>query len=97
MTQVKVVRIYLSEDSPLIKEIYALLHEQKILGATIFRGVKGYGPSGKERGATILDFHFDLPMILEFFDEKEKVDKMIELLSHKINTGRMLCWSADLI
>lgn len=97
MTQVKVVRIYLSEDSPLIKETYAFLHQEKILGATIFRGVKGYGPSGVERESRILDMHFDLPMILEFFDEKEKIDKVLELLSQKIDAGRMLSWTADLI
>ncbi|WED43446.1 DUF190 domain-containing protein [Legionella cardiaca] len=95
MTQVKIVRIYLSEDSPVMNEIYNFLHQQKIKGATIFRGVKGYSSSG-EREASILDLHFDLPMILEFFDEVAKVDKIMVALADKIQAGRILSWLADL-
>ncbi|KTD17330.1 DUF190 domain-containing protein [Legionella jordanis] len=97
MTRVKVVRIYLSEDSQLINEIYNILHQEMIGGATVFRGVKGYGHSGKNRQASILDVHFDLPMIIEFFDEELKIDKVIESLKTKVEAGRILHWYADLI
>ena len=95
MMKVKVTRIYLSEEAPLLKELFDYLHEKKIRGATIFRGVKGFGVSGKTREAHLLDLHFDLPMVLEFFDEPARVDEILNSFRHKIATGHILQWLAD--
>jgi PII-like signaling protein len=95
--QVKVTRIYLSEESSLLKEIFNYLHENKVQGATIFRGVKGFGVSGKTREASFLDFHFDLPMVLEFFDDPAKVDEVMAYFKDKIESGRVLQWLAEVI
>ena len=93
--QVKVTRIYLDESSLLLKELFDYLHQQKIKGATIFRGVKGFGASGKTREAHLLDMHFDLPMVLEFFDEPARVDDILGHFSEKIESGRLLQWLAE--
>ncbi len=93
--QVKYVRVYLSEEEPLLNEMYTYLQENKIKGATIFRGVKGYGASGKTREAHFLDFHFDLPMVLEFFDELKKVDLVLNYFKNKIEPGRIIHWLAE--
>jgi len=95
MMQVKITRIYLSEESPLLKELFDYLHNQKVKGATIFRGVKGFGASGKTREAHLLDVHFDLPMILEFFDEPNRVDEILSHFAEKIESGRVVQWLAD--
>ncbi|RAP35348.1 hypothetical protein B1207_13335 [Legionella quinlivanii] len=94
--QVKVVRIYLSEDSPWLNEIYNYLHDQKVKGATIFRGVKGFGHTGKLREAKLMDMHFNLPMVLEFVDEPAIVDNVLKFLDGKIESGRVLQWNAEL-
>ncbi|AHE67876.1 DUF190 domain-containing protein [Legionella oakridgensis] len=93
--QVKIVRVYLSEESPLLKELFDYLHQQKIKGATVFRGVKGFGVSGKTRETSFLDLHFDLPMILEFFDIPARVDEILNHFNEKIETGRVLQWLAE--
>lgn len=93
--QVKITRIYLSEGEPLLKELFDYLHEQKIKGATIFRGVKGFGGSGKTREAHLLDFHFELPMVLEFFDEPTRVDDILSHFNEKIESGRIVQWLAE--
>ena len=93
--QVKIVRVYLSEEAPLLKELFDYLHEQKIRGATIFRGVKGFGVSGKTREAGLLDLHFDLPMVLEFFDEPQRVDTILSHFGEKLESGRVLQWLAE--
>ena len=93
--QVKVTRVYLSEESPVLNELFDLLHEQKIKGATIYRGVKGFGVSGKTRETRFLDMHLDLPMVLEFFDEPARVDEILNSFRHKIATGHILQWLAD--
>ncbi len=93
--QVKIVRVYLSEEAPLLKELFDYLHEQKIRGATIFRGVKGFGVSGKMRETRLLDLHFDLPMVLEFFDEPQRVEKILSHFDEKLESGRVLQWLAE--
>ncbi|KTD65873.1 DUF190 domain-containing protein [Legionella spiritensis] len=91
---VKIVRFYLSEDSPFLHQVYDYLHEHRVMGATLFRGVKGFGHSGKERQASLLDIHFDLPMIVEFFDEPAKVDEILNHFSNIIEPYRILSWTA---
>jgi PII-like signaling protein len=96
MTRVKVVRVYLTEDALTMNEIYGILRQEQIAGATVFRGIKGYGHSGKNHEATLMDMHFDLPLVLEFFGEEEKIDKVLNMLSEKIAPGRILHWLANL-
>ena len=93
--QVKMTRIYLSEEEPLVKELFDYLHNQKVKGATIFRGVRGFGASGKTREAHLLDLHFDLPLVLEFFDEPAHIDDILSHFSEKIEAGRMVQWLAE--
>jgi uncharacterized protein len=95
MMQVKVTRVYLSEDSPLLQELFDYLHENKIKGATVFRGVKGFGASGATREARFIDMHYELPMILEFFDEPKVVDDVLHTFKEKIDGGRVLQWLAE--
>ena len=93
--QVKVARVYLSEESPVLNELFEYLHEQKVKGATIYRGVKGFGVSGKTRETRFLDLHFDLPMILEFFDEPARIDEILSHFKDKIAAGHVLQWLAE--
>ena len=93
--QVKLTRVYLSEESPLLKELFEYLHDQKIKGATIFRGVKGFGVSGKTRETSFLDMHFDLPMVLEFFEEPSRVDEVLDQFKDKIEAGLLIQWLAE--
>lgn len=95
--QVKVTRVYLSEDSPVLNELFEYLQKESFHGATIFRGVKGFSKKGKTREARFLDMHLDLPMVLEFFDEPEKVDKILHLFKEKISQGHVLQWLAEVI
>lgn len=93
--QVKVARVYLSEEAPLLNELFAFLHEKKIKGATVYRGVKGFGASGVTREARFLDMHFDLPMVLEFFDEPSIVDEILNTFQDRVNVGHVMHWLAE--
>ena len=93
--QVKMTRIYLSEESGLLSELYEFLRDQKIKGATILRGIKGFGPSGKSHEARLIDIHVDLPMILEFFDEPLRVDAILSKFKDKIKPDHIVQWLAE--
>lgn len=97
-TEVTVVRIYLTEGEHLMKRLLKRLHDQeKVQGVTVFRAIAGFGKSGVEHSSTLLDVAFDLPLVMEFFDEPVKVAQVLEHLSDIIEPGHVVSWPAQLM
>ena len=68
-TSVLIVRIYLHESQSIMKELLEFLHdESKVRGVSVFRGITGFGTSGKYHSSNLIDMSLDLPLIIEFFD-----------------------------
>ena len=92
---VTVVRIYCTEAEHKLEPLLKLLHDQeKVAGVTAFRGVAGFGRSGKLHTSTLLDVSLNLPVVIEFFDLPEKIASVMEHLAPQIEPGHMLTWSA---
>ena len=95
--QVTMVRIYLHEAKSHMKELLALLHdESKVHGVTVFRGITGFGNSGEYHSSTLMDMSLDLPIVIEFFDEPDKVAAIIETLQARIKPGHIVWWPATI-
>ena len=93
--EVTMVRIYLTEGQHQFQQIMKLLHdEEKVRGVTAFRGVAGFGQSGKMHSSTLIDMSLDLPIILEFFDEPNKVETVLAHLNPLIKPGHIVSWPA---
>ncbi len=93
---VTMVRIYLNEGQGQMAKLMQLLHdEEKVRGVTAFRGVAGFGKSGKMHSSTLLDMSLDLPVIIEFFDEPEKAARVMEHLNTIVKPGHMVSWPAQ--
>jgi len=96
MHEVTMVRIYLSEGETQLKNLMKRLRDwEKLRGLTVFRGISGYGDSGVIHGADIVDLSLNLPIVVEFFDEDEKINNILEHLKDQIKPGHMLKWSAS--
>ena len=94
-TNVTVVRIYLHEAKAHMEEMLKYLHdESKVRGVTVFRGITGFGTSGQIHSSKLIDMSLDLPIVIEFFDEPEKVNKIIDYLNTRIKPGHIVYWSA---
>ncbi len=94
---VTVARIYVSEGKHVYEKIFQRLHdEHKVHGVTVFRGISGFGRSGETHSSSLLDMSFDLPVVIEFFDEEEKVLSVIKALQDLIAEKHVLTFSADL-
>lgn len=94
-SDVIVVRIYLTEAGELQKSLLAKLHdEEKVRGVTVFRGVSGFGRSGKMHSSLLLDLSLDLPLIIEFFDSPDKVRKILAHLKTVLPPGHVVTWNA---
>lgn len=96
-SDVTVVRIYLHEAKGQMDELLEYLHDDsKVRGVTVFRGITGFGVSGKYHSSSLIDMSLDLPIVIEFFDTAEKVKNIIEYLNKKIEPGHIVYWPAKI-
>ncbi|RDH90907.1 MAG: hypothetical protein DIZ77_06090 [endosymbiont of Seepiophila jonesi] len=96
-TEVTMVRIYLTEGDHQLRQLLDFLHqEEQVRGVTTFRGIAGFGKSGKAHESSLLDISLDLPLVIEFFDLPEKVEQVLQDLNKLIEPGHVVSWSARL-
>ena len=94
-TEVIIVRIYCSEKNGLHRELLSLLHDREhVAGVTAFRGIAGFGGSGRLHESGLLDVSLDLPVVIEFFDRPEKVEAVMQHLKNKVAPGHMVSFAA---
>lgn len=92
------VRIYLTEGEGRMQGLLQRLHdEEKVQGVTVFRGICGFGKSGKLHSSSLLDMSLDLPLVIEFYDVPSKVDTILEHIRHDIEPGHIVSWSGTLV
>lgn len=89
-----IVRIYITESSHLLNTIVSYLStEAKIRGISVFRAISGFGETGSHT-ASLLDLSLDLPLTIEFFDGKKKIEPALEYLSGIIKHEHIVFWEA---
>jgi len=91
----KLLRIFLSEKKRIdgklaYKYIVDFLRKNKIAGATVLRGILGYGSSFQVHSASILTLSEDLPIVIEVVDKKEKLDKIIPQIKELLDGKGMI-------
>lgn len=95
--QVTLVRVYLHEAKSHMKEILAFLHdEKKVRGVTVLRGITGFGNSGQYHSSALMDMSLDLPIVVEFFDEPDKIASIIDALATRVKPGHIVWWPATI-
>ena len=93
---ITMVRIYLTEGEHQLQPLIKLLHdEEKVWGVTAFRGIAGFGKTGKMHASSLMDISLDLPLVLEFFDRPYKVERVLEDLNTLVGPGHIVTWSAN--
>lgn len=94
-TIVKIVRIYVTEGDDFLPVILEYLHHTlKVRGATVFRGITGFGHSGEMHESRLLTMSLNLPLTIEFFDTLEKVSEALAHLAPIIGESHMVSWEA---
>jgi PII-like signaling protein len=91
----KRVRIYVNEDDradgkPLHLAIVELLRRENAQGATVLRGVEGFGATGRLHVSNLVDVAWRLPLVIEWIDRPEQVERLAprvrELVRHGLIT-----------
>jgi uncharacterized protein len=86
------LRIFIGESDrdghrPLYETIVLKARETGLAGATVLRGVMGFGKHSMVHTAKILRLSEDLPMIVEIVDSLEKIEAFVPLLDDLITDG----------
>ncbi|OGT44665.1 MAG: hypothetical protein A3E82_03675 [Gammaproteobacteria bacterium RIFCSPHIGHO2_12_FULL_38_11] len=88
------VKIYITESSHMLNTIIKYLkNDAKIRGISVFRAISGFGDTGNHT-ASLIDLSLDLPLSIEFFDSKEKIEPALEHLSGIIKYEHIVFWEA---
>ena len=91
------VRVYLTEADKTLEPLLQRLHDrEKVRGVTVFRAVTGFGGSGVMHTTSLVDLSLDLPVTVEFFDQPDKVDAILEHLSDIVEVGHIVRWQAQM-
>ena len=94
---ITLARIYSREKEHRLQKLLKILHdEDRVMGATIVRGVQGFSLDGIMHDASLLDLSLDLPLILEFFDKPERVEAILNRLEERIDLHGVVCLNATL-
>lgn len=75
------------EKRPLYEWIVQKAREHDLAGATVLKGVEGYGAHTRIHTGKILMLADDLPMVIEIVDTIEKIDAFMPVIDHAIKEG----------
>jgi len=86
------LRIFVGESDryghqPLYEAIVLQARERGLAGATVLRGVMGFGKHSTLHTAKILRLSEDLPMVIEIVDSAEKINDFLPVLDEMIKDG----------
>ena len=86
------IRIYIGEtdhwhEKPLYQAIVELLRTRGIAGATVLRGVEGYGAKARLHTARILRLSEDLPILIEVVDREDRLRAILPELDAMVGDG----------
>jgi PII-like signaling protein len=86
------LRIFIGESDkhdgiPLYDWIVKQAREHRMAGATVIRGLEGFGAHGQLHTAKILRQAMDLPIIVEIVDSCEKIETFLPIIDGVITEG----------
>jgi PII-like signaling protein len=98
----KMLRIHFGEDDkwegkPLYRAIVEKCRALDIAGATVFRGIEGYGASTLIRRSHLLSLSRDCPVMVTVIDEEDKVRKLIPALDEMVGEGLIAMSDVEVI
>ena len=83
MKEMKMLRVYLGEKDTckgksMAEYIVKMCYEEGLKGATVFKGILGYGEKRHIHRSDFFSLSGDLPIVVEVIDEKDKIEMIIE-------------------
>ena len=98
----KMLRIHFGEndkwnEKPLYRAIVEKCKELDLAGATVFRGIEGYGASTLIHRSHLLSFSSDAPIMVSVIDSDEKIEKLLPHLDQMVQEGLIAMSDVEVI
>ncbi len=82
---------------PLYTEIVERAHQAGLAGATVLRGIEGFGASSHIHTTRILRLSEDLPVVIVIVDIAERIDAFLPQLDELITEGLVVREQIDIV
>jgi hypothetical protein len=96
------MRIFIGESDrfggrPLHEALVELFRREGIAGATVLRGVAGFGAHSVYHTDKLLRLSTDLPLVVEVVDSKERIDAVMPSIDEMMDGGMITIEKATVI
>ena len=86
------LRIYIGEadrwrGQPLHRSLVELFHTRGLAGATVLRGVEGFGAHSRIHTASILRMSEDLPLVVDVVDLRARIEALLPEVDEMVGDG----------
>jgi uncharacterized protein len=100
--EARMIRIHFGEeerwqDKPLYEAIVNEARQRDLAGATVYRGIEGYGTSTRIHQRRMLGRSDDLPIMITIIDEAQKIDAFLPVLERMVPEGLIVVSDVEVI
>jgi len=90
--QAVLLRIFIGESDKhqgraLYEQIVLKARELNLAGATVVRGILGFGADSRIHSSKLLELSEDLPVVIEIVDTREKIDTLMPFIDQQVVEG----------
>jgi hypothetical protein len=90
--QAVLLRVFIGESDkqggrPLYEQIVLKARELNLAGATVLRGILGFGADSRIHAAKLLELSEDLPIVIEIVDTEEKINTLMPFIDQHVVEG----------
>ena len=98
----KLLRIFIGESDrwghqPLYTAIVEAARKAGLGGATVFKGIEGYGGHSVVHAARVFDLSSDLPVLVEIVDTEKSIRAFLPVLDEMVNEGLVTLETVEVI
>ena len=98
----KRLRIFVGEAQewqgrPLYRAVLEVVQRQGAAGATVLRGIEGFGPEHHLSSERLPDISENLPVVIEIVDSNERIDALLPLLDHLVQRGMITVTPVEIV
>jgi PII-like signaling protein len=88
----QLLRIFVGESdrwqgAPLYEAIVGRARQEGLAGATVLRGLQGFGAHSRIHTSNILRLSEDLPVVVEIVDRPERIERFLPILDQMVDEG----------
>ena len=90
--QQTLMRIFIGEQDkyqkkPLYQAVMDMLRKEKLAGATVLRGIAGFGANSHLHSTHLLILSQNLPMVVECVDTRKNIERVMPKIDEMITDG----------